>query len=78
MSAGNLNVAPAPGMIPRRVSGRPIMALEVRTRMCVARPSSRPPPRAIEDMAEIEGMGSAERAANVLWIVETNARTLER
>jgi hypothetical protein len=51
--------------MPRRVSGRPTVALEVRTRKWVERASSRPPPRAREDMALMVGMGRAERAEKV-------------
>jgi hypothetical protein len=51
--------------MPRRVSGRPTTALEVRTRRWVVRASSRPPPRAREEMAEMDGIGRAERDVNV-------------
>ena len=63
--AGRRWVPPAPGRMPRRVSGRPIEALDVRTRKCVARASSRPPPRAREEMALMVGMGRSERAVKV-------------
>jgi hypothetical protein len=52
-------------MMPRRVSGRPTTALEVRTRKWVERASSRPPPRAREEMALMVGMGRSERAEKV-------------
>lgn len=65
ISAGRRWVPPAPGRIARRVSGRPTVAVEARTRKCVDRASSRPPPRATEEMAEMVGMGSAERVVNV-------------
>jgi hypothetical protein len=41
------------------------MALEVRTRKSVERASSRPPPRAREEMALMVGMGRVERDLNV-------------
>ena len=41
------------------------MALEEKTRKWVARASSRPPPRAREEMALIVGTGIAERALRV-------------
>lgn len=65
ISAGRRNVPPAPGIMPRRVSGRPTVAVDARTRKCVERASSRPPPRAIEDMALIVGMGRFEIFVNV-------------
>jgi len=52
-------------MMPRRVSGRPTTALEERTRKWVERASSRPPPRAREEMALMVGTGIVERAENV-------------
>ena len=58
-------VPPAPGKIPRRVSGRESCAVWDRTRKVVERASSKPPPRARDDMAEIVGMGRAERAEKV-------------
>ena len=39
--------------------------MEVRTRRWVVRASSRPPPRAREEMAEMDGIGRAERDVNV-------------
>jgi hypothetical protein len=63
---GRRYVPPAPGMMPRRVSGRPTIAVDARTRMCVQRASSRPPPSAVEEMALMVGMGREERALNVL------------
>lgn len=56
---------PAPGMIARRDSGRPTVAEAEKTRRVDARASSRPPPRAMEDIAAIEGMGREERALKV-------------
>ena len=52
-------------MIPRRVSGKPTMAREVKTRRVVERASSRPPPRAMEETAEMVGMGRVERVVRV-------------
>lgn len=66
---------PAPGMMPSRVSGRLMVALEARTRKVVLRASSKPPPRAREEMALMVGMGRAEREVRVLrrvwrkWLV---------
>ena len=61
---------PAPGMIPSRVSGRPTVAVEAKTRREVARASSRPPPRASEESAVRVGIGSVERAVRVArrWV----------
>ena len=53
-------------MIPRRVSGKPTTAREAKTRRVVARASSRPPPRAREEMAEMVGMGREERVRRVV------------
>lgn len=69
---------PAPGMIPRRVSGRPTTALEERTRKWVDRASSRPPPRAREEMAEMVGTGRIERAVNAVRRERRNAEVLLR
>ena len=63
-------------MMPSRVSGRPTTALELRTRKCVASASSRPPPRAMEDMAETVGMGSVERFVSVVRRLRRNAAVL--
>lgn len=71
MSAGSRYVPPAPGMMPRRVSGRATTALLLKTRRCVVRASSRPPPKASEETAEMVGTGS--------WVMELKApRSLER
>lgn len=56
---------PAPGMIPRRVSGRPTRAVEEKTRREVQRASSRPPPKAVLLIAEIVGMGRVLRRVKV-------------
>lgn len=63
--AGKRAVPPAPGIIPRRVSGRPTIALEESTRKCVERASSRPPPRATDEIADTVGIWSSERAVKV-------------
>ena len=57
---------PAPGMIARRVSGRPTTAVEAKRRKVDASASSRPPPSAIDEMAEIVGMGRVERRWNAV------------
>jgi hypothetical protein len=69
-------VPPAPGIMPRRVSGRAICAVEERTRRCVQRASSRPPPRAREEIAEMVGMGRVERAVKVVRRLRRNAAVL--
>ena len=50
-------MAPAPGMMARRVSGRATAAEEAKTRREVVRASSRPPPRAREERAVRVGRG---------------------
>ena len=69
---------PAPGMMPRRVSGSPTTAFDERTRKWVVRASSRPPPRAIEEMAEMEGIGRAEREVKVSRRLERNSAVLRQ
>lgn len=54
---------PAPGMMARRVSGSATVVVLAKTRMCVVRASSRPPPNAGAARAEIVGIGRA-------WIEE--------
>lgn len=56
---------PAPGTIARRVSGKPTVAEEEKTRKEVVRASSRPPPNAVLEMAEMVGMGRVEIAVKV-------------
>ena len=68
---------PAPGMMPRRVSGRPTVALELRTRKCVERASSRPPPRATEEIAEMVGMGRLDSDVKVLRRFVRNSAVLQ-
>jgi hypothetical protein len=63
-------------MMPSRVSGRPTTALEVRTRKWAASASSRPPPRAREEMAAMVGIGRVERAVRVVRRVRRNAAVL--
>lgn len=65
MMVGRRYVPPAPGMMPRRVSGRARRAFEEITRRCVHSANSRPPPRAVPEMAEMVGMGRVERRVNV-------------
>lgn len=48
-----------------RLSGSPTEAEAENTRKVEARASSRPPPSAIEDIAQIEGMGREERLLKV-------------
>lgn len=56
---------PAPGIMANRVSGSPTMAEDPKTRREAQSPSSKPPPRAIDDMAEIVGIGRLDRFVNV-------------
>lgn len=53
-----------------------MVALELRTRKWVDSASSRPPPRAIEEMAEMVGMGSDERLVKVVRRLRRNAAVL--
>jgi hypothetical protein len=76
MMPGSRYVPPAPGMMARRVSGSPTWAVDARTRRWVQRASSRPPPRAVEEMALIVGMGRSERAVKVLRRLERKAEVL--
>lgn len=62
---GRRKVPPAPGMIASLVSGRATVDVEPKTRKVVVRASSRPPPNATEETAEIVGMGRRERRVNV-------------
>ncbi len=65
MRRGSRCVPPAPGRTARRVSGKPTIAEVEKTRRVEAKASSRPPPRAVEDIAEIEGMWRFERILKV-------------
>jgi hypothetical protein len=69
-------VPPAPGMMARRVSGRATVALEAKTRSDAHRASSRPPPKASEETAAMEGMGSVERRVKVARRCVRKARVL--
>jgi len=53
-------------MMAKRVSGRPTVAVEAKTRKLVHSPSSSPPPKAVLLMAEMVGMGRVERRVKVL------------
>lgn len=77
IKAGRRKVPPAPGMMPSRVSGRPICAVEAITRKLVQRASSRPPPSAIDDTADMVGIGRRERAVKVLRRLERKAAVLQ-
>jgi len=63
--AGRRNVPPAPGIMASLVSGSATVDVEPKTRKVVVRASSRPPPNATEEMAEIVGMGRRERRVKV-------------
>lgn len=65
ISAGSLWVPPAPGMMASLVSGRPTVADDANTRKVVHSPSSSPPPRAVEAIAEMVGMGKLASSVNV-------------
>lgn len=78
ISAGSRYVPPAPGMMPSFVSGSATDAVDARTRRCVQRASSRPPPSAVEEMAEIVGIGSVESAVKVLRRWERKSAVLLR
>lgn len=77
MSFGSRYVPPAPGIMASRVSGRPTILVEPKTRRLVDRASSRPPPKAIDDMAEIVGIGRAARLVNVWRSWARNASVLQ-
>lgn len=57
---------PAPGMMPSRVSGRPMVAVVAKMRRVVARASSKPPPRAGAERAVRVGRGREERVERVV------------
>jgi hypothetical protein len=50
--------------------------LDERTRKCVERASSRPPPRATDEIAEIVGTGSEAREPNVARRLVRNSLVL--
>jgi hypothetical protein len=52
--------------------------VDARTRRCVHRASSRPPPRAVEEIALMVGMGRAERVVKVVRRFERKAVVLVR
>lgn len=62
--------------MPSRVSGRPTIEVEAHTRIVVHRASSRPPPRAVEEIAEMVGMGRRDRALKVERRFERKASVL--
>ena len=68
---------PAPGMMASRVSGRATRAEEVKIRRWVERASSRPPPKARDEMALIVGMGRLETEVRVLRRVNRKAEVLD-
>lgn len=65
IKAGRRYVPPAPGMMARRVSGSPTVAVEAKTRKLVASASSRPPPKAVLEIAEMVGIWRVERRVSV-------------
>lgn len=76
INAGRRWVPPAPGIMPSRVSGRPTVAVEARTRKWVERASSSPPPRAREEMAEMVGIGSEDKELKVVRRLARKAAVL--
>ena len=74
---GRRKVPPAPGMIARRVSGRPTTAVLAKMRKWVVRASSRPPPRAREDIAVMVGIGRVVIVVNVKRSFARNSVVLE-
>ena len=59
-------VPPAPGMMPRLISGWPSFASAAATRQSQARASSQPPPRAYPVIAATTGFGIRATASNAL------------
>lgn len=78
MRAGRRYVPPAPGIIANRVSGRPTVAVDENTRKFVARASSRPPPKAWEEIAVMDGIGREASRVRVLRRVVRNCDILRR
>mmetsp|Transcript_15583 Transcript_15583/g.35109 ORF Transcript_15583/g.35109 Transcript_15583/m.35109 type:complete len:230 (-) Transcript_15583:37-726(-) len=72
---GSRCVPPAPGMMPRAVSGRPRMALAPATRISHARASSNPPPSAAPSMTAMVGKGVVAMAWKVPRSLLTKATT---
>lgn len=54
------------------------MVEEPKTRKWVVRPSSRPPPKAMEEIEEMVGIGRAEMSRNVPRSLARNSFTLYR
>lgn len=52
-------------MIANLVSGRPTIEFELKTLSVVQSPSSSPPPSAVDDMAEMVGMGRLASSVKV-------------
>lgn len=65
MRAGSRYVPPAPGMIASRVSGSATVVVDAKTRRCVVRASSRPPPNAGAARADMVGMGRVDMEVKV-------------
>jgi hypothetical protein len=65
ISAGRRNVPPAPGMMANLVSGNATVDEDPKTRKVVVRASSRPPPNATEEIAEMVGIRRREMRVNV-------------
>lgn len=60
-------VPPAPGIIPKEVSGNPTLAMVLdATRMSVAKANSKPPPTATPSMTLMVGMGNLATRSNVI------------
>lgn len=67
---------PAPGIMASLVSGRPTTLDEPKTRRWVHRASSRPPPRAMEEIEEMVGICKAARSRNVARSLVRNSFVL--
>jgi hypothetical protein len=65
IKAGRRKVPPAPGMIANLVSGSATVEEEPKTRKVVVKASSRPPPNATEEIAEMVGMRRRDRRVKV-------------
>jgi hypothetical protein len=77
MRAGKRKVPPAPGIMANLVSGNATVDVEPKTRKVVVRASSRPPPNATEEIAEMVGMGRRERRVKVSRRVVRNCFVLD-
>jgi len=71
-------VPPAPGTIPRRVSGSATLAVDAKTRRLVVSASSRPPPKAREESAVMVGIGRWESEVKVLRREKRKSVVLKR